>query len=129
MEKRNENALFKSRSILCPSVFPISAVHKVILVAGGSNGIDYDYGDGVDYGDSVEILSHEFALAKRKLAKLLKVILESPSLILSGDTLLICGGYNNENKCLKHENDSWIEHSTLNNNRTIASAVTTSEGT
>ena len=109
-------------------------------MTGGSN-FDYvydDYGDlveydGAGYGDSVEILSHEFALANRKLAKLPKEISESPSLFLNGDTLLICGGAgdggNNSNKCLKHENNSWIEHSTLNKSRIYASAVTTAEGT
>ena len=94
------------------------------MLAGGSN-----IGIGGDYVDSVEILSHEFATANRKLAKLPKDIAENPSLFLSGDTLLICGGFNNENKCLKQENNSWIEHSTLNNNRTYASAVTTADGT
>ena len=80
-------------------------------------------------GYNAEVLSNESSMTNKKLAELPKRISKSPSLFRNGDNLLLCGGYNNENKCLMHDNDSWKEHSTLTQNRSYASAVTTADGT
>ena len=76
---------------------------------------------------SVEVISSE--LTNKELTQLPKEISRSPSLFLDGDNLLLCGGLGNKNKCLKYDNDSWKEHSTLIYDRMWASAVTTVDGT
>ena len=99
----------------------ISDGPKSILVAGGN--------DDNSRLNSVVVLSTESSMKNKKIAELPKGIDGRPSLFLHDDNLLLCGGYGNENKCLMHENDSWTEHSTLNENRTVTSAVTTANGT
>ena len=102
-------------------VFLISVEPKSILVAGG-------YAKYPPL-DSVEIISSESSLTNKKLAELPNGIDGQPSLFLQDGNLLLCGGQGNENYCLMHEQNSWNEHSKLNNMRSFASAVTTADGT
>ena len=49
----------------------------------------------------------------------------APSLILTQDQkILLCGGYRNFQKCLGLNKDAWQEHSSLNEKRRYAAAVT-----
>ena len=91
------------------------------MVAGGWNG-------GSDFS-VVEVLTNEPSMSNKELTELPKGIAFSPSLFLDGDNLLLCGGSDNKNKCLMHDNGSWKEHSILNEKRIYASAVTTVDGT
>jgi len=93
---------------------------KSILVAGGYDGSSFS---------SVEVLSSESSMSNKELAALPNGIDGSPSLFLDGDNLLLCGGSGNENKCLIYEDDSWKEHSNLQQGRRYASAVTTADWT
>ena len=101
----------------------ISVDPKSILVAGGH--------DGDSSLNSFEILysNESSSLTEMKLAELPYGISAQPSLFLHDDKILLCGGENNEKKCLMHDSDSWKEHSTLNHERYFASAVTTANGT
>ena len=85
---------------------------------------------GYDYSDlsSIEVLSNELSFTNKKLAELPKKI-SGNSLFLHDDNILLCGGWNNENKCLMLEKDAWKEHSTLHKDRRSASAVTTADRT
>ena len=55
--------------------------------------------------------------------------IDAMSLTLNNGKMLICGGWNNEKKCLQLENGTWKVHSILNNERLYHSAVTTSSAT
>ena len=44
-------------------------------------------------------------------------------------TILLCGGFGNEKKCLQMNHGTWKEHSTLNVERDWHSAVTTQTAT
>ena len=90
------------------------------MVAGGY------YGSSLS---SVEVLSSESSLTNKKLAEFPNHIYGQPSLLLHDDSLLLCGGYGNLNKCLVYENNYWKQHSILNEWRIYASAVMTAEGT
>ena len=79
--------------------------------------------------NSFETISSELSMNDKKLVELPYGISGRPSIFLHGDNLLLCGGFNNINKCLKYENDTWKEHSILNEGRTYASVVTTADGT
>ena len=87
------------------------------MLAGGTHG-----------SYSLEILSTESSLSRKRLAELPFAIYDTPLLFHYGKTILICGGGDNENKCLMHERGTWKDHSYLNKYRTFASAVTTVEG-
>ena len=50
-------------------------------------------------------------------------------MVAHNGTMLLCGGWNNEKKCLKLDHGTWKEHSTLNVERTLHSAVTTQTAT
>ena len=91
------------------------------MVAGGYDGSTLS---------SIEVLSSESSImSNKKLAELPDEISGKPSLFLHDDKILLCGGRGNENKCLMHENNAWKEHSTLNEYRMFASAMTTADGT
>ena len=52
-----------------------------------------------------------------------------PSLVFTDNNeTLICGGYNNQQKCLELEENQWQEHSALKNPRRYASSVSLSSG-
>ena len=50
-------------------------------------------------------------------------------MVLHNGTILLCGGYKNEKKCLQLDHGTWKEHSTLNEKRAWHSAVTTQTAT
>ena len=64
----------------------------------------------------------------KQLPNLPKEIAAS-SMVAHFGTLLLCGGWNNERKCLQMDHGTWKEHSTLNKKRTLHSAVTTQKAT
>ena len=90
------------------------------MVAGGLDGFRLS---------SLEAISSEPSMSNKELTELPNGITWSPSLFLDGDNIILCGGNNNLNKCLMHDNDSWKEHSNLTQNRGYASVVTTVNGT
>ena len=51
------------------------------------------------------------------------------SMVTHNGTILLCGGFQNEKKCLQLYHGTWKEHSTLNVERNRHSAVTTKEAT
>ena len=51
------------------------------------------------------------------------------SMVLHNGTILLCGGYDEEQKCLQMEHGTWKDHSTLNKGRRFHSAVTTETAT
>ena len=85
-----------------------------IIIAGGSN------------KSSVEVLTGDFRT--KQLPNLPKEIYNSSRAPHNG-TILVCGGQNNDQKCLKLDHGTWEEHSTLNQERVAHSAVTTQTAT
>ena len=57
------------------------------------------------------------------------VNISGPSMVLHNGTILVCGGISNEQKCLQLDHETWKEHSTLNEERSGHSAVTTKTAT
>ena len=54
---------------------------------------------------------------------------EQPSLIVNNDKkILLCGGTNNLKKCLKLDDEGWVDHSDLIEERSWASSITVSRG-
>ena len=51
------------------------------------------------------------------------------SMVLHQGSILLTGGFGNEESCLQLENGAWKEHSTLNEDRVGHSAVTTNSAT
>ena len=51
------------------------------------------------------------------------------SMVAHDGTILLCGGWNNEKKCLKLDHGTWKEHSTLNEARVRHSALSTQAAT
>ena len=89
-------------------------------------------GDGVSNSNSVEILSTDQSLTDIRIANLpndLSVPKNNPSLFVHDGSLLLCGGEGNLKDCHEFKNGKWTKHSTLENNRKWASAVTTQSGT
>ena len=64
----------------------------------------------------------------KQLPNLPQYICDS-SLVAHNGTILLCGGWNNSNKCLQLDNGTWKEHSTFNRRRLYHSAVTTQKAT
>ena len=85
-----------------------------IIVAGGcgSSAVDFLAGD----------------LRIKQLPNLPKKIAAS-SMVAHFGTILLCGGINNERKCLQMDHGIWKEHSTFNKKRDLHSIVTTQEAT
>ena len=94
--------------------FSFSEKISCIIIAGG---IDKS---------SVEVLTGD--LGTKQLPNLPEEIYDS-SMVLHNGTILLCGGINNEQKCLQLDHGTWKEHSTLNEKRVWHSAVTTQEAT
>ena len=55
--------------------------------------------------------------------------IDGSSMVAHNGTILLCGGQGNSNKCLKLDHGTWKEHSTLNVERVVHSAVTTQTAT
>ena len=87
--------------------------------------------DGYSRLDSVEILhsNESSTLENKTLEELPYGINARPTLFLHGGNLILCGGLYEKKQCLMLGEESWTEHSTLNQNRPWASAVTTADGT
>ena len=71
---------------------------------------------------SVEVFTGD--LGTKQLPNLPEEIYDS-SMVLHNGTILLCGGINNEQKCLQLDHGTWKEHSTLNEKRINHSAITT----
>ena len=89
-----------------------------IIVAGGydeddkSSKVDFSVGDlGIK---QLPNLPHEFS---------------DSSMVAHNGTILLCGGWNNLEKCLQLDHCTWKEHSTLKKKRVWHSTVTTQEAT
>ena len=87
---------------------------SAIIVAGGSG------------RSSVDILPRDVGI--KQLPNLPDGI-HGSSMVAHNGTILLCGGENNLKKCLKLDHGTWKEHSTLNVERTLHSAVTTQAAT
>ena len=84
-----------------------------IIVAGG-------------YGKYVDFLSGDLEI--KQLPNLPQEIYDS-SIVAHNGTILLCGGFENEEKCLQLDLGTWKDHSTLNEERVMPSAVTTQKAT
>ena len=84
-----------------------------IIVAGGSG------------SSAVDFLTGDLGF---KLPTLHKNVFEA-SVFAHNGTILLCGGKNNEKRCLQMDHGTWKEHSTLNKKRVWHSAVTTQVAT
>ena len=90
-----------------------------IIVAGGYDG-------SPDGSSSLDFLAGD--LGMKQLPNLPHRIRAS-SMVAHNGTILLCGGFGNEKKCLQLDNGTWKEHSTLNVERVWHSAVTTQAAT
>ena len=84
-----------------------------IIVAGG-------------YGKYVDFLSGDLEI--KQLPNLPQEIYDS-SIVAHNGTILLCRGFENEEKCLQLDLGTWKDHSTLNEERVMPSAVTTQKAT
>ena len=75
---------------------------------------------------TVEVLTKD--LGTIRLPNLPKGI-DASSMVLHNGTILLCGGTNNEIKCLQLDRGTWKEHSTFNQQRLLHSTVTTKSAT
>ena len=75
---------------------------------------------------SVEVLTGD--LRTKQLPDLPEEIYNS-SMVLQNGTILLCGGWNNRQKCLQLDHGTWKEHSTLNVERYRHATVTTQTAT
>ena len=80
-----------------------------IIVAGG-------------YGKYVDFLSGDLEI--KQLPNLPQEIYDS-SIVAHNGTILLCGGFENEEKCLQLDLGTWKDHSTLNEERVGHSVVST----
>ena len=85
-----------------------------IIVAGGPGSIQ-----------SIKTVEVIFGDLGTKHLKSLPEGIEATSIFLhDGSILVLCGGYPSRKKCLKLDRGTWKEHSTLNKERILHSAVT-----
>ena len=73
-----------------------------------------------------EVFSGDF---KTKNFPKLPTNILAPSMIMHNETILLCGGADNEQKCLQLSRGNWKVHSTLNDQRMRHSAVSTKTAT
>ena len=52
-----------------------------------------------------------------------------PSMFLHNETIMLCGGYSNEQSCLKLQEGTWTEYNSLKKERTDAGVVSTTTAT
>ena len=97
----------------------ISAKVTLSIIAGGFDGKSNDL-------SSVEVLTGNL---RSNLRPNLPSEIRGSSMVMHDKSILICGGSNNFQTCLQLDQDSWIEHSTLNKKRDYSLAVTTSSTT
>ena len=101
--------------VILPS---FSARTSCIFIAGGSNALGIKSTDGEVLTGNLEI---------KPLPNLRRTC--NSSMVLHNGTILLCGGYQNKNKCLQFDHGIWKNHSTLNKERDSHSAVTTQKAT
>ena len=90
-----------------------------IVITGGFNGEDLT---------SVEVISST-RNNHLHLPSLPMTISGSPSIFQYNDSIMLCGGWNNLEDCLRLERGKWIHFNTLNHGRTFASVATTTTST
>ena len=90
-----------------------------IIVAGGYHG-------SPDGNSSIDFLAGDLRM---KQLPTLPTNIESSSMVAHDGTILLCGGFGNEKKCLQLDNGTWKEHSNLNVERALHSSVTTQKAT
>ena len=83
-----------------------SARTSCIFIAGGSNALGIKSTDGEVLTGNLEI---------KPLPNLRRTC--NSSMVLHNGTILLCGGYQNKNKCLQFDHGIWKNHSTLNKER------------
>ena len=93
-----------------------------ILIAGGTD------------SNNVPLVSAEFISDgtnnnNNLLPNLPKSITTSPSMFLHNETIMLCGGKNNQQTCLKLEEDAWTDYNSLKEERLYASVVSTTTAT
>ena len=81
--------------------FSIIVGPKSILVVGGYDGSS-------SFLSSVEVVSSESSMSNKELTDLPSRIDDCPSLFLHGDNLLLCGGSDNQKKCLKYKSNPYF---------------------
>ena len=84
-----------------------------VIVAGGY--------DGNQWLDVVEVLNGDQQICL--LPSLPAKIGGRPSVFQHGEDILVCGGYDNENSCLKLDNGEWSTFNSLRIGRYVSSAV------
>ena len=90
-----------------------------IIVAGG-------YDRGINRTSIVNFLSGNLGI---KQLPYLPQGISGSSMVAHNGTILLCGGKNNEKKCLQLDHGTWKVHSILNVERAWHSAVTTQTAT
>ena len=90
-----------------------------IIVVGG-------YGVSLARISSVDFLAGDLGM---KQLPTLPQHIECSSMVAHNGTILLCGGFSNSDNCLKLDHGTWKEHSTLNMERALHSAVATQVAT
>ena len=93
---------------------------EMLLFSGRISGII------VAGGSSVDFLAGDLKI--KKLPTLPQNI-NGSSMVAHNGTILLCGGFGNEKKCLQLDQGTWKEHSTVNEERVIHSVITTQKAT
>ena len=94
-----------------------------IIVAGGY--IPYSIRDRVC---TIDVLTKELRVRTKQVPNLHAEICSS-SMVIHDETILLCGGLTNAQKCFQLDHGTWKVHSTLNEERVDHSAVTTQTAT
>ena len=76
-----------------------------------------------------EVVPQEGSICTPSVPKLPTYISYQPSLMLTQDhKIIICGGSFNEKRCLEMVSNTWVQHSSLNQKRRCASAISMESG-
>ena len=109
-----------------PSI--ILKLFEMLLILGTISGIIVAGG----YTSSSDVFAVDVLTGEQcsftQVPKLPKSIYNS-SMVVHNGTILLCGGFSNEKKCLQFDHGTWKVHSTLNEERVDHSAVTTQTAT
>ena len=92
--------------------------YDTLLVAGGSNR------NGLASVEAIQINGN-----KLQLPNLPKYIIDSPSMFLHNETIMLCGGSNNRKTCLKLQEGTWTKYNSLKEKRRDAAVVSTTTAT
>ena len=94
-----------------------------IIVAGGY--IPYSIRDRVC---TIDVLTKELRVRTKQVPNLHAEICSS-SMVIHDETILMCGGLTNAQKCFQLDHGTWKMHSTLNSERVANSIVATQKAT